>query len=263
MARRKPLSVAIKAHPWHEHTDIEGVMFGRHIVFKVTFPDRVCYSLWGPHAPVPATGNPQDDFLRLHDLVVLQDDQVYDIVDAWDYLPGVVSDTIHQEARKEYRERFYEIEKRWRAVQQERIKALIEMWHPEAAQGFIIRSGVVTILTGNHATTSDLDDITDNGMSLEPLVGWRISHDMFGEAGRLVKLDSDPEDRQFAVRWIMKCARCPKRMTVYTGSGCHHGAWCYAVDRKGEYIADLRNDGLLCVNCSGQKKRKKPARQKT
>lgn len=66
--------------------------------------------------------------------------------------------------------------------------------------------------------------------------------------GKLVTLDKG----EVAAEMMMSCGRCGGNPgTVYLVSGCHHGAWCYAVSKKGKHLADLRNQEYRCEACQG------------
>lgn len=51
---------------------------------------------------------------------------------------------------------------------------------------------------------------------------------------------------------------CPCTMRVYTHSGLHSGAWCYAYDWDGKYLANLRDQSYYCEGecgkCRGEPK---------
>lgn len=133
--------------------------------------------------------------------------------------------------------------KLWKQAQRERVREITQIVFPDSSRGYL-SDGVVCELLPNRLTTYHLDDLEDAGVSLEGYVGWKVTHDILGTSGVLLKLKSG----KYAVRWKIKCAKsgCTRRVTILTKSGCHKGAYCYVCDRQGEYLADLRNQQCVC-----------------
>ncbi len=134
--------------------------------------------------------------------------------------------------------------KSWNEIHETRLRTICETVFPESKEGYISGDYSIKIIKGNRLTTWDLDDIEDQGISLEKYLNFKITHDIFGRAGVLVKLGD-----KFAVRWRMPCHYCHKRIVEYTHSGCHKGAYCYACDKSNNYLADLRNQCVVCSKC--------------
>ena len=95
--------------------------------------------------------------------------------------------------------------------------------------------------------TYDIDERIDNSESLPfgEKVKW---HDL---TGMLVTIKNNKP----AIKFRMKCWHigCRNRITIYTVSGCHNGAFCYVQDPKsGQFLADLRNQNVVCKKHSRQ-----------
>lgn len=80
--------------------------------------------------------------------------------------------------------------------------------------------------------------------------GWKVKHDVFGTG--IFNAKSDPP----RIRWRGRCGNefCNKKISFMTTSGCHAGAWCYVCDKDGTYLADLRNQYIICSDCSKKRR---------
>lgn len=158
------------------------------------------------------------------------------------------------------------VQKEWKRIEQERIRVVIGQVFPEVLGEFTIvaDSGVVQIFElGTFLSCNDLDTISDyagNG-ALARYLGMDIEHDVHGRKGKLVMTK---DGSNFLVKWHRECMNgdwdeekeedipCPNnnKITFYTMSGCHHGAWCYLANPEdGEYEGDLRNVSVYCDDC--------------
>ena len=90
----------------------------------------------------------------------------------------------------------------------------------------------------------ELDELLNDGVDPANLAGrWVTYYD--DEPHQLTLLSSGV----LAIRVRLSCMVCKvKKMTVYVGSGAP--GWCYAYNRRGEYLCDLRSMGLVCAACS-------------
>lgn len=92
-----------------------------------------------------------------------------------------------------------------------------------------------------------LDLYLDQGRG-EEFLGTAIEHDVFG-TGTLKKVRlRERNDYIYAVEWITECPNeeCNRLFNFMTMSGCHRGAFCYVVNKYGNYQCDLRNSYLTC-----------------
>jgi hypothetical protein len=88
---------------------------------------------------------------------------------------------------------------------------------------------------------------------IKSFIGSKVGHDCFG-FGVLEHFPDLKGKRQFLVKWATQCPHCNKPMTYHTGTGCHHGAFCYVIDPEtGENLTDLRNSYVVCNDCLGDK----------
>lgn len=141
--------------------------------------------------------------------------------------------------------------KLWKEAQRQRVQMIVGCVFPESLTGILVKEGYLKTLTGPCITTTDLDDLLNAGLTLEPYLGWKVAHDMLG-VGTLVKLEKEHSPDGYAVEWKKKCmnGKCQNPITFKTKSGCHHGAYCYVCDDKGKYLADLRNQMVFCDKCA-------------
>jgi hypothetical protein len=90
----------------------------------------------------------------------------------------------------------------------------------------------------------ELDEALEDGTA-DKFVGQEIYHGALRSSkGVIVKIPTG-----FYVKGLTKCTHkgCKRYRTVYFGSGCHFGAFCYAFNPKtGEYIGDFRNQEYRC-----------------
>lgn len=153
----------------------------------------------------------------------------------------------------------------WQKAQKLRVQEICNAVFPESKEGYLSSLGQVVQIVGNKLTVWDLDDIVDSATlnvtgiadtskdALEPYLGYKVFSEILG-TGELTKINTD----KYIVKWRIRCMTpdCKNRITVYTMSGCHKGAYCYVCDPKtGEYLADLRNQLAVCNDCA-QPKRK-------
>ena len=88
---------------------------------------------------------------------------------------------------------------------------------------------------------------------IKSFIGSKVGHDCFA-FGVLEHFPDLKGKRQFLVKWATQCPHCKKPMSYHTGTGCHHGAFCYVIDPKtGEYLTDLRNSYVVCKDCLSSK----------
>lgn len=56
-------------------------------------------------------------------------------------------------------------------------------------------------------------------------------------------------DGSIGIKFKCYCQYCNKRYSiVYLGSGLHAGAFCYAYNKHGKYLANLRDQSYVCGN---------------
>jgi hypothetical protein len=233
--------------PWFDEHETTGVRWGNSIAFQVRFPTRTIYSLWHPVVgPKKVTENDLTYQLDMLDKVEY-DGVVYESR-LERFAPGLlgVYNFDNKDELAACKDELAACKDEWDKLARQRTKLLLGVVFPESKTGFQNYQGSIVVLKGDILTTHDLDELKDNGFTLDPFVGCKVEHDCYGRAGRLVKLKTG----KFAVRWKMKCGHCPKLTTVYTMSGCHNGAYCYVCDLNGKYLADLRNQYVLCKTCS-------------
>jgi hypothetical protein len=234
----------IESHPWYEPEKIELTPLGSNLASKVVFDDRIIFILWQACADIP----PDDQLgqsLYYRERLRLKGGRLFERAGQENYF----LDRMRGWKESPNAARIKRMMKLWEPFKLERVRLNLELVYPECARGFVTSSGV-NLITGNRLTTCDLDSITAAKQTLDSYEGFRVSHDIFGESGTLVKLPNG----KFAVRWRITCQssgkRCKNRTTIYTTSGVHHGAWCYAVDRNGQHLADLRNQSAVCEKCA-------------
>jgi hypothetical protein len=244
MAHKRVGDLTIESHPWYDPESIELTPLGANVASKVVFDNRTIFTLWEPCADLP----PDDQLgraLYYRERLKLkggrlfekagQEPFFFDRMKGWTESPNAA--------------RIRRMMKLWEPLRMERVRLNLELIYPEAAKGFINSAGI-NVINNNRVTTNDLDSITAAKQTLDAYIGFRVSHDIFGDSGTLVKLPNGV----FAVRWRITCQneskRCKNRTTLYTTSGVHHGAWCYAVDRNGQHLADLRNQNAVCDKCA-------------
>lgn len=245
MAHKRVTELTIDSHPWFEPTKMELQPIGAYVASKVEFAEgRTIFTLWAPCPDLP----PEDQLgiaLYYRERLRLKGGRLFEIagqemffphrMKGWTESPNVA--------------RIRRMDKLWSSMRLERVRLNLELIYPEAAPGFITSSGII-LITGNRLSTHDLDSITAAKKTLDPYLGFKVSHDILGRSGTLVKLDCG----KFAVRWRVSCGsegrKCKNRVTMYTTSGVHHGAWCYAVDKQGQHLADLRNQNVICEKCA-------------
>ena len=86
------------------------------------------------------------------------------------------------------------------------------------------------------------------GKALDYYRGRKVRH-VWG-TGQLVKIKNKSKEEWYGIRVVLTCIQCKKnKMTVYALPGCHVGAFCYIYDRSKKYLADLRNQSLVCDKC--------------
>lgn len=88
-----------------------------------------------------------------------------------------------------------------------------------------------------------LDDAISAGRA-KRLIGRAIYHGALRSGyGTIVKLPTG-----YYIAGYTKCTHkgCKRYRKVYFGSGCHHGAFCYAYNRAGVYLGDFRNVEYRC-----------------
>lgn len=88
-----------------------------------------------------------------------------------------------------------------------------------------------------------LDEAIEKGTA-NKLVGHKIYHPALRTGyGTIVKLSWG-----YVIQGKTKCTHkgCKMDRMIYFGSGCHFGAFCYAYDRKGNYLGDFRNVEYRC-----------------
>jgi hypothetical protein len=249
MPHKRVGDLTIESHPWYEPQNIELTpLHFAGVASKVTFPERILYSLWQPVPDLPPDGGVNatlDVALYYRTKLKLKGGRLFDLVGQEHFF----LDRMKGWTESPQAPRIRRMEKLWRPLVLERMRLNLELIYPEASEGFITSNGI-TLLTGNRLSTHDLDSITAAKQTLDKYEGFRVSHDIFGNGGTLVKLPCG----KFAVRWRITCQsegkRCKNRTTIYTTSGVHHGAWCYAVDRNGQHLADLRNQNAVCEKCA-------------
>jgi|GEM_PF-4821777 hypothetical protein len=79
----------------------------------------------------------------------------------------------------------------------------------------------------------------------EQLLGQKA--DWHGSVTTIVRL----QDGRIGLELFLLCARCHAHpTTVYMTSGLHAGAWPYARDVTGTYLANLRDEEYVCDACS-------------
>lgn len=241
--------------PWSGQ-DAEIRRFGHGLVVKLPVTDRhegdrTLYRLYEPtHERLPdISGEPElGSEKRLHHGLMLlehiasKDGTLYAMSGKDHMWPKGVAQAPLNEGRHKF----------WKLAQLERVREITLVVFPESEAGYMSSEGQVCQFIGDRLTTFHLDDLEDAGQSLEPYVGWKVSHDMLG-TGVLVRL-TKPEvsPAKYAVRWRVKCGTdgCKRRITILTKSGCHKGAYCYVCDKDGKYLADLRNQYCLCATCA-------------
>ena len=98
-----------------------------------------------------------------------------------------------------------------------------------------------------------LERLTELGVSHHELIGKKVIwHD---NRRTTVVINGDT----IALRKRLHCHRCGKLgITVYFHSGLHRGAWCYAYNKRGKYLANMRDQNYVCVECN-QKESKRAA----
>jgi hypothetical protein len=96
----------------------------------------------------------------------------------------------------------------------------------------------------------DLDSYIDEGNAYEYL-GRRVEHSCFGVGVFTRVRRKDRDSYQYAVEWEVDCPTddCDNTFKFYTKSGCHQGAFCYVINKYGQYQCDLRNSYLTCGEC--------------
>lgn len=136
-------------------------------------------------------------------------------------------------------------------------RLLILRAYPEAAKGIERDGGIWLFKDGVcRMDASQLDDLLDCKIDMTPFAGWTITHDCWGR-GKLALLPIKQQQVPL-VEVDMPCngpyskgTKCKNKVKVYLGSGCHHGAFCYVIHPKtGKFLADLRNQVVLCDQCS-------------
>lgn len=101
--------------------------------------------------------------------------------------------------------------------------------------------------------TWEFDDMLDEGKSpLGCKVEWHN-----GLIGDVVELSPG----SFVVEYDWPCEFCGKTDKIYLMSGLHHGALCYVCDEGGNYVANLRDQILVCEDCAFSRKAKNLARK--
>lgn len=90
--------------------------------------------------------------------------------------------------------------------------------------------------------------------ALDYYVGRKVVH-IWG-TGEVVKIGKTKRrDARYAIKVRMPCYYCKtSRVTVYAQPGCHNGAFCYIYDRQGNYLADLRNQIVVCRRCAEKRR---------
>lgn len=92
--------------------------------------------------------------------------------------------------------------------------------------------------------THELDELLSNlteSDNLEDLVGLEVDWH-WGHRGKTVIVANE-----IAIELALPCGECGKILSpIYVVSGLHSGAFCYVVNSKGEHIANLRDDILIC-----------------
>ena len=140
------------------------------------------------------------------------------------------------------------VKEQWHEAAKARIKEIINIIFPESEgeEFWQDDNGVLRHCLGPPIYTADLDEMQYAGVDLEQYIGWKVKHDVFG-TGTLGRLKCG----KFVCHWRTTCNRegCKRRTTFMTQSGCHTGAWCYAVDREGHSRGDLRNCSVWCNDC--------------
>jgi hypothetical protein len=244
MAHKRVTVLDVESHPWYEPTSIELSAIGAHVASKVTLEDRILYSLWKPCPDLP----PDDELgraLYYRARLKLKDGRLFEGFGEERFFPHIMKGWMETPNAARIRRMM----KLWDVFSPERVRLNLELIYPEASEGFMTSAGI-NVIVGERVTTSDLDSITAAKQTLDSYIGFKVSHDILGRSGTLIKLDCG----KFAVRWRITCQsegrKCKNRTTLYTVSGCHHGAWCYSVDKQGKHLADLRNQSAVCEKCA-------------
>lgn len=76
-------------------------------------------------------------------------------------------------------------------------------------------------------------------------------------AGQLLRWHNDRDyplvviNGSLFAKMRLNCRKHPRRWTdVYLQGGMHSGAWCYAHDKQGHYLANLRDQEFACDGCA-------------
>lgn len=95
--------------------------------------------------------------------------------------------------------------------------------------------------------THDLDSLLDEGFDPHWLIGQRVEwHDPDELLPVVIIKGSAHLQHEAQCQGLRGGYDCPETTTVYLGSGLHHGAWCYAYDEEGNYLANLRDQSYVC-----------------
>lgn len=93
----------------------------------------------------------------------------------------------------------------------------------------------------------DLDDLLDAGYDPHWLIGHKVAWHSDDELLPVVIIKETVYLRHEATCQGARGAYdCPETMTVYLHGGMHSGAWCYAHDENGRYLANLRDQSYVC-----------------
>lgn len=92
--------------------------------------------------------------------------------------------------------------------------------------------------------TYELDEALEDGCA-EQFIGQPIQWH-FGNVGIVQKLKCG----KIVIELFLSCDKCERgNFQIFVKSGLHNGAFCYVVDENGKYLANLRDQIVVCKNC--------------
>lgn len=240
-------------HPFDTEDNWEFRRLGRDLVLaRGEFENHTHFSLFQPCMFVhDGTTNSMMDTWSLLQLA----DQTY-----WTKLDARFWDGVRGRRILNYPE---DLRKEWEKLERLRIQQIVGHVYPEALDEHAVPTSYGNVMVyklGTWLDASDLDTITDfhGDRGLTRYMGCAVEHDIHGRTGTLMQT----RDAKPIVKWDTPCMKCgldddgneiegANRITFYTQSGCHHGAWCYLVHPEtGEYEGDLRNVYVQCEDCA-------------
>lgn len=96
--------------------------------------------------------------------------------------------------------------------------------------------------------THDVDKFLDKaGNDPWDLLGRKV--EWHGQSGTVVMVPSPTGRHRIGIEISIgvSCRQdCGKRVNLTTISGLHNGAFCYVVDKDGNYVANLRDEVVAC-----------------